>query len=59
VYLLDGLGYDHGVRLDGVLEAARFIAGTLGRPLATKVGQAGGWDPETGSPTGRSGASAT
>jgi hydroxymethylglutaryl-CoA lyase len=53
VYLLDGLGYDHGVRLGGVLEAARFIAATLGRPLATKVGQAGGWDPATGSPTGR------
>ncbi|HVL53016.1 MAG TPA: hydroxymethylglutaryl-CoA lyase, partial [Vitreimonas sp.] len=30
VYLLDGLGFDHGVRLAGVLEAARFIAGTLG-----------------------------
>lgn len=59
VYLLDGLGYDHGVRLDGVLEAARFVAATLGRPLATKVGQAGGWDPETGAPTGRSGAPAT
>jgi isopropylmalate/homocitrate/citramalate synthase len=54
VYLLDGLGYDHGVQLDGVLEAARFIAATLGRPLATKVGQAGGWDPRTGLPTGRS-----
>jgi hydroxymethylglutaryl-CoA lyase len=54
VYLLDGLGYEHGVRLDGVLEAARFIAATLGRPLATKVGQAGGWDPGTGLPTGRS-----
>jgi hydroxymethylglutaryl-CoA lyase len=53
VYLLDGLGYDHGVHLGGVLEAARFIAATLGRPLATKVGQAGGWDPATGSPTGR------
>jgi isopropylmalate/homocitrate/citramalate synthase len=54
VYLLDGLGYDHGVRLVGVLEAARFIAATLGKPLATKVGQAGGWDSATGSATGRS-----
>jgi isopropylmalate/homocitrate/citramalate synthase len=54
VYLLDGLGYDHGVRLDGVLEAARFIAATLGRPLASKVGQAGGWNAATGSATGRS-----
>ena len=54
VYLLDGLGRDHGVRLDGVLEAARFIADALGRPLASKVGQAGGWDPATGAATGRS-----
>ena len=59
VYLLDGLGYDHGARLEGVLEAARFIAATLGRPLATKVGQAGGWDPGTGSATGRSDPAAT
>jgi hypothetical protein len=35
-----------------VLHAARFIADALGRPLATKVGQAGGWDPATGSATG-------
>ena len=54
VYLLDALGYDHGVSLVGVLRAARFISGTLGRPLASKVGQAGGWDPATGQPTGRS-----
>jgi isopropylmalate/homocitrate/citramalate synthase len=53
VYLLDGMGYGHGVSLDGVLEAARFIAGVLGRPLASKVGQAGGWDPTTGAATGR------
>jgi isopropylmalate/homocitrate/citramalate synthase len=45
VYLLDGMGYEHGVRLDGILAAARFIAGALRRPLATKVGQAGGWEP--------------
>ena len=53
VYLLDGLGHDHGVRLDGVLEAARFIADALGRSLASKVGQAGGWNPVTGAATGR------
>ncbi|MBA2556924.1 MAG: hydroxymethylglutaryl-CoA lyase [Chloroflexi bacterium] len=45
VYLLDGLGIEHGVRLEGVLDAARYISGVLGRPLATKVGQAGGWAP--------------
>jgi hydroxymethylglutaryl-CoA lyase len=54
VYFLDASGWQHGVALDGVLEAARFIAGVLGRPLATKVGQAGGWDPATGAATGRS-----
>jgi hydroxymethylglutaryl-CoA lyase len=54
VYLLDGLDHEHGVRLDGVLEAARFIADALGRPLASKVGQAGGWDRLTGAATGRS-----
>jgi len=48
VYLLDGLGIEHGVRLGGVLEAARFIAGALRKPLSSKVGQAGGWDPATG-----------
>jgi hydroxymethylglutaryl-CoA lyase len=53
VYLLDGIGYEHGVRLDGILEAARFITAALGRPLASKVGQAGGWDPATGAATGR------
>jgi isopropylmalate/homocitrate/citramalate synthase len=53
VYLLDASGWDHGVRLDGVLEAARFVSGVLARPLTTKVGQAGGWDPATGAATGR------
>ena len=53
VYLLDALGYEHGVSLPAVIEAARFIAGVLGRPLATKVGQAGGWDPATGAATAR------
>jgi hydroxymethylglutaryl-CoA lyase len=53
VYLLDRIGLEHGVSLDAVLEAARFIADALGKPLATKVGQAGGWDPRTGRATGR------
>ena len=44
VYLLDASGWEHGVQLDGVLEAARFIAAQLGRPLSSKVGQAGGWE---------------
>ena len=53
VYLLDASGFEHGTRLEDVLEAARFIAAALGRPLASKVGQAGGWDAATGKPTGR------
>jgi hydroxymethylglutaryl-CoA lyase len=53
VYFLDASGWQHDVSLAGVLEAARFIAAVLGRPLATKVGQAGGWDPATGAATGR------
>jgi hydroxymethylglutaryl-CoA lyase len=55
IYFLDASGWDSGVSLDRVLEAARFIAGVLERPLTTKVGQAGGWDVSTGAPTGRNG----
>jgi isopropylmalate/homocitrate/citramalate synthase len=53
VYFLDASGWSSGVSLPGVLAAARFIADALGRPLATKVGQAGGWDAATGAATGR------
>jgi hydroxymethylglutaryl-CoA lyase len=53
VYFLDASGWEHGVSLEGVLGAARFIAESLDRPLATKVGQAGGWDPATGASVGR------
>jgi hydroxymethylglutaryl-CoA lyase len=53
VYLLDAMGYEHGASLSGVLDAARYISDVLGRPLASKVGQAGGWDPTTGQPVGR------
>jgi isopropylmalate/homocitrate/citramalate synthase len=53
VYLLDAIGLQHGVDLGAVLVAARFIAAALGKPLSTKVGQAGGWDPRTGEATGR------
>jgi len=52
VYFLDASGWTHGVSLVGVLTAARSIADALGRPLASKVGQAGGWDPGTGAATG-------
>jgi len=53
VYFLDASGWEHGVSLAGVLEAARFVATALGRPVASKVGQAGGWDPRTGAATAR------
>jgi isopropylmalate/homocitrate/citramalate synthase len=53
VFFLDASGCEHGVSLEGVLAAARFVADALGRPLMTKVGQAGGWDAASGSPVGR------
>jgi hydroxymethylglutaryl-CoA lyase len=43
VYLLDREGMSHGVDLDRLLVAAHHVSETLGRPLSTKVGQAGGW----------------
>jgi hydroxymethylglutaryl-CoA lyase len=43
VYFLDASGWEHGASLEGVLAAARYISAALGRSLATKVGQAGGW----------------
>src|SRR4029078_10144321 len=53
VYLLDASGFEHGVDLEGVLDAARFIATALGKSLGPKVGQRGGWDASTGKPFGR------
>jgi len=53
VYLLDASGFEHGVSLEGILDAARFITAALGKQLSTKVGQAGGWDASTGQPIGR------
>jgi isopropylmalate/homocitrate/citramalate synthase len=53
VYLLDASGFEHGVDLVGILDAARYITNALGKPLTSKVGQAGGWDAATGAPIGR------
>jgi hydroxymethylglutaryl-CoA lyase len=43
VYLLEREGLSHGVDLDALLVAAQHVSDVLGRPLSTKVGQAGGW----------------
>ena len=43
VYLLEREGLSHGVDLDALIVAAHHVSDTLGRPLGTKVGQAGGW----------------
>jgi hydroxymethylglutaryl-CoA lyase len=43
VYLLDRQGVRHGVDLDRVIVAARFIGEALGRAVTSKVGRAGGW----------------
>ena len=43
VYLLDREGVRTEVDLDGILAAATFIAGQLGREASSKVGRAGGW----------------
>ena len=42
IYLLDGLGIQHGISLDGVLAASRFIVDAVGHQLTSKVYQAGG-----------------
>jgi hydroxymethylglutaryl-CoA lyase len=42
LYLLDGLGIHHGVNLEGVMAASRYIVNAVGHPLASKVFQAGG-----------------
>jgi hydroxymethylglutaryl-CoA lyase len=43
VYLFDREGVRSGVDLEGVLNAARFIASQLGLEVSSKVGRAGGW----------------
>jgi len=40
VYMLDGLGIETGVNLDGVAVAGRYICGKLGRPSASRAGMA-------------------
>lgn len=40
IYLLDGLGIDHGIDLDSVIEVGNFISEKLGRANQSKVGLA-------------------
>jgi hydroxymethylglutaryl-CoA lyase len=40
LFLLDGLGIDTGVALDGVVDAAAFISGVLGRKPVSRVANA-------------------
>ena len=40
LFLLDGLGIDTGVSLDGVVDAAAFISGVLGRKPVSRTGNA-------------------
>jgi isopropylmalate/homocitrate/citramalate synthase len=42
LYLLDGLGIEHGVSLESVLAASAYIVDAVGHPLTSKVFQAGG-----------------
>ena len=42
LYLLDGMGVQHGISLDKVLAASRFIVDAVGHPPTSKVYQAGG-----------------
>jgi isopropylmalate/homocitrate/citramalate synthase len=40
IYMLDGLGIETGVRLDGLLEASRFIEPRVGHALPSRYFQA-------------------
>jgi hydroxymethylglutaryl-CoA lyase len=40
LFLLDGLGVETGVSLDGVVDAAAYISGVLGRKPVSRVGNA-------------------
>ncbi|NND93008.1 MAG: hydroxymethylglutaryl-CoA lyase [Granulosicoccus sp.] len=40
VYLLDGLGIEHGVDLDGLLDASRYISEQLGRETQSRAARA-------------------
>lgn len=55
LYMLDGMGIETGVSLEGVLRAAEIAGTALGRPTGSKVGQAraGQTDPGDGNAAGQ------
>jgi len=40
LFLLDGLGIDTGISIDGLVDAAAFISGALGRKPVSRVANA-------------------
>lgn len=40
VYMLEGLGVEHGVDMEGLLDAGAFISGALGRESGSRAGRA-------------------
>ncbi len=48
LYMLDGMGIETGVSLDGVLRAAEIVGAALGRSTGSKVGQARAGEKDAG-----------
>jgi len=48
VYLLHGMGYETGIDLDALIEAAAWMAQQLGKELPGQVYRAGSFEPVTG-----------
>jgi hydroxymethylglutaryl-CoA lyase len=40
LYMLDGMGIETGVSMEGILDASAFISGVLGRPPVSRAGKA-------------------
>ncbi len=53
VWMLDGLGIEHGVNLDALVRTSVWMAGQLGRPSPSRVVQALGGSSRTTNPAGR------
>jgi len=50
VYALNRSGIAHGLDLDGLIAASRWMAGTLGHPLPAALPRAGGFPPAPSTP---------